>query len=1339
MKRYNIKMRKKILGGSILLLISVLVLFVQYRQIELKREARSNLLASEQNKQHLSGESPAPMEEVDSDLYPDGQEQLAQLEYLKRIDPALGIVPYERLITANKQTDLLLRQRAPISGVSWEERGPNNIAGRTRALMWDPNDMTHKKVWAGGIGGGLWYTDDITATSPVWNKVNDFWNNIAISAIAYNPGNTQELYVGTGEGWRNDNNFQAGSGMWKSSNGGSTWSLLANTDPGSGSIDSDWRYINKIVVKSNGYVFATTKGRTGPYGGIMRSTDGGNTWTKVLSVYPGTYNWGADIEVAANGDLYCSFGVLTFGRVYKSTNANNGALGTWTDLSSNIVLANVERIELACAPSDSNIIYAVARIYNGTANDIGWFKVSIDRGTTWSQIAIPRLVDDGTTHFTRGQGTYDLILAVHPTNPNYVLAGGIDLHRTTNGGTSWTGISHWTGSFGKPYVHADQHMILFRPGDSNQAIFSNDGGVFYSTNAGDGSATPVFSAKNTGYNVTELQTCAVKNTVNNHYFLTGSQDNSTQRFSMPQMNSTVVVIGGDGGYAHIDQLNPSIQLGSIVNNIIYRSLDGGLSFSLILNENTGWFVCPSEYDSQRKIFYSCANSGMLKKISGVDAAFTISDITILAGSAKACALKLSPFNDVLFAGMDNGQIYKLTNPSTGSPTPTRIDNGVTPITNIGWVSSIDVGANDNQILVTYSNYGVISVWETTDGGSHWYNKEGNLPDIPILWILYNPDNRNQVLAATEIGVWSTDNFQPGTSAAPVWGTSNNGLANTRCTMLRYRSADKLVAVSTAGRGLFTSDIFVTTPIADFIVDQSVSCTGSLTAHFSDASLRANNSWAWDIDNNGTTDYTVRNPTHIYTTPGFYSVKLTINAGDTSITKQNFITVPNIGPTPNTECIVPTNSNLGNTGGYGIYRFALRQIDNTTPNNEGSYQNYTCPQFATLGLNTLYNATIQTGTINVSGAKVYLDYNDSGIFETGEAILTFPSNTEGTRTLPFTTPASGVMLNRPLLLRVISRASVPANPCDIGINGQVEDYKVYFCNSDLPTPNTECTVPNNSNLNNDQGYGIYRFVLNQIDNTTPNNDGSYQLYSCPQFSTLYLNTLYNVTIQTGTLNVSSAKVYLDYNNSGVFEAGEAILAFPSNTEGTRTLPFTTPASGVISNRSLLLRVVSRGPVPTTPCDIGSYGQVEDYTVVFPCNLIVTQTSGSAYGSLSAVMNCANSGDTVRIAASLANQTINIGSSAITINKNVVIMALGANTIITGSGTQIFSVSTGKNLELSNVTVIAGTSLTSGAINNNGILKLNNSKILRNPGVSNATLIRNQMGSQMNTFGSCFINN
>ncbi|MFZ1676949.1 MAG: GEVED domain-containing protein [Saprospiraceae bacterium] len=1100
-----------------------------------------------------------------------------ELDFMKTMDPALGAVPYERLFKANMDLQRAMKQRAPISGVSWKERGPYNVGGRTRAIMFDPNDATHKKVWAGGVGGGLWFTNDVTIADPVWNKVNDFWDNIAVTTLAYNPANTQELYAGTGEGWMNGGS-QDGSGIWKSSNGGGSWTLLASTAPGAFNSSSDFHNIQKIVVKADGTVYAATRGYFINAGGIMRSTNGGTNWTKVLTVYTGSgslYDWAADVEIAANGDVYASFGMGSDGRLYKTRNASNGAV--WRNISTNINVTGVQRIEIACAPSNFLVLYAVSA--NGaTPNDIQWLKMSTDSGQTWTTKTIPKIVDDNTTHFTVGQGWYDLIMAVHPTNSNVVLAGGRDLFRTTDGGTSWTGISHWYGGFSKPYVHADQHVIAFRPTLPNEVVFGNDAGVFYSSNAGNTGATPSFDDQNKGFNVTQFYSCATRNEYNSNYFLGGAQDNGTIQLRIPQGQSTDVT-GGDGAFCFVDQVDPDNQLAAYTYNYIFRSLDNGYSFGLIVNNTiSGLFINPGDYDNTRKILYASGGNDTIKRYSGIDALAIPPTTNLLfsIGGTKASAFKVSPFNDVLFFGTASGRVYKVVSASTGAPTLTRIDNGATPITTVGWISNIDTGEDDNHLLVSFSNYGVISLWETSDGGGHWYNKEGNLPDIPVRWAIYNPDNRNQVLAATEIGVYSSDNFAHNTVTAPVWGTSNIGLANTRCDMLKYRSSDKMVLVGTHGRGLFTTDIFSAGVVADFTSDVTTTCSGSLTVHFYDASIHPNGTWAWDVDNNGTTDYTTQNPTHTYNTPGTYSVKLTVNSGATEITKYNFINVISTGPVANTGCTISPNSNTTSMAFIGIHRFALGTIDRVSPPDDGDYHDYTCGNATSLDMNTLYNVTVQTGVYNPEGANFFIDYNNNGNLEAGESVGTFPVNTNGTRTISFTTPSS------------------------------------------------------------------------------PN---------------------------------------------------------------------------VVTHKNLRARILSRlNNIPADACNVGTYGQAEDYTVYFNCTLLVTQTSGSAPGSINAAIACANPGDTIRISAALAGQTVLFGGSVVALNKNLTFIGLGANTNLTWSGpTGYFNIIAGTNIEFKDLTITAGANASTGAFFNSGNLILNHATIHRGSGPGTAILLRNQPGS------------
>lgn len=209
-------------------------------------------------------------------------------------DPGLGYVPEGAGLAAFRlmQKHLDEYQAKAISGVSWTERGPNDIGGRTRALMWDPN--TPNKVWAGGVGGGLWYNTNVSNASVVWQSVNDFWANIAITTITYDPSNTQTFYVGTGEGFFGSSEIQ-GAGIWKSTNGGTSWAQLSSTD------NSNFLRVQKVAVTSSGTVLAAT--RTGLY----RSTNGGSSWTTIKT---GRF---ADIEVASNGDVYASEGIFSTG------------------------------------------------------------------------------------------------------------------------------------------------------------------------------------------------------------------------------------------------------------------------------------------------------------------------------------------------------------------------------------------------------------------------------------------------------------------------------------------------------------------------------------------------------------------------------------------------------------------------------------------------------------------------------------------------------------------------------------------------------------------------------------------------------------------------------------------------------------------------------------------------------------------------------------------------------------------------------------------------------------------------------------------------------------------
>ncbi|MBV6645442.1 MAG: Ig-like domain-containing protein [Cyclobacteriaceae bacterium] len=693
--------------------------------------------------------------------------------------------------------DNAIAQFDAIPGVVWKERGPDNIGGRTRALMFDPNDTTVKKVWAGGVSGGIWYNNDITDPNSSWQTVDDFLANLAITSITYDPTNTMVFYAATGEGYFNADAVR-GSGIFKSTDGGTSWDLLAST------VENDsFSYVQKVVVTGQGTVIATTRDATAnvDLGGVFRSTDDGATWTRVLTAR------GADIEIAANGDIYVSRGLFSPGTVSRSV--DDGV--NWTDVTP--PGGEPERIELAVAQSVSSttattVIYALAS--DNTA--VEWFQKSTDGGATWTSLTIPEYREQNCStngrDFARGQAWYDLIIEVSPIDPDVLLMGGINVLKSSDGGVNTAEISYWTGGC-DTYVHADIHNIVFRPGFPAQVIVGSDGGVSYSTDAGVLS-DPEFENRNKNYSVTQFYAVAADNVAGSGYFLAGSQDNGTQQFTDANGASTEEATGGDGAFCFVDQDDRDFQVTSFIFNSYRHSSNGGDSFTAITNDqNSGRFINPTDYDNVTGILYSAGNTDELKRIQSIDSSTPASQetITVDLGTGQISALRADAAqSNRVFVGTGSGNVYRIDSAHAATPVVTDITGTI----DVGLISSIDIGSSDDELIVTLSNYGVKSVWYTDNGGDTWTSKDEDtygLPNMPIRWALFNPMNTSQVLLATELGVWSTNDVK---AANPGWEPTNNNLANVRCDMLQFREADSVVVVGTHGRGLFTTDIFSAT-------------------------------------------------------------------------------------------------------------------------------------------------------------------------------------------------------------------------------------------------------------------------------------------------------------------------------------------------------------------------------------------------------------------------------------------------------------------------------------------------------------------------------------------------
>ena len=724
-------------------------------------------------------------------------------------DPATGTVPTERLLAAARFNEKALQQAAQrgtattgLSNAAWVERGPTNVGGRILALLVEPSDATGNTVWAGTAGGGLWKATSANTAGAQWTNVNSQLSNLAVAAVAADPG-TSVRYLGTGEGFYGSASVQ-GAGLWKSTNAGATWTQLPGT------ANSNFYYTQKIVVHPVTHdVYAATRA------GLWRSQNGGTTWAQVLSLSTSpasVSNRVADLEIAADNTLFVAFGIFSTDGIYRSATGN---VGSWTNLNtlagSGLPTTGYERIEVACAPSDANRVYAAFQSSAADTPVLGVYR-SLNKGTTWEALPMPTDADTGIGNdYSRGQSWYDLPLGVSPTDPNTLWVGGIDLFKTTNGGAapasavSWQQVTHWYGGFGFQNVHADQHAIVFPDGNGSKVYFGNDGGFFFSTNPN--AAVPALTAGNTRLNVTQFYAVAMHPT-NANYFLAGAQDNGSQQFTAAGANTTTEVTGGDGAFCAIDQDNPAVQFTSYVYNDYYRSTDGGATFTEFYWSGTaGSFINPWEYDSKANVLYArwSGNNYMAWYDAGDPAGVgSAQAISLGTGSGSITHITVSPLtNNRLYVGTDAGKILRVdnANPITGTPAVTTLRTG-TAGTSVSCVA-VDP-ANENHLLATYSNYGIVSVYETTNGGTTWATVEGNLPDMPVRWALFDPRGTSRALLATEMGVYATDRLN---GASTVWNPTTNGPLNVRVDMLRYRPGDKLVAAATHGRGLFTSAMF----------------------------------------------------------------------------------------------------------------------------------------------------------------------------------------------------------------------------------------------------------------------------------------------------------------------------------------------------------------------------------------------------------------------------------------------------------------------------------------------------------------------------------------------------
>jgi len=769
------------------------------------------------------------------------------LERLK--DPATGQIP-KGIRHLEREFAKTLPSDRGSRNLSWLARGPHNIGGRTRALAYDCQNPDH--LIAGGVTGAMYASEN---AGDSWTRVtsNDHFPTVSCIAQDTRPGKTNTWYYGTGElrGGYITSQFYFGDGVYKSTDNGYTWQPLVSTQTNTPqSFDSEWNFVNRVAVDASNdsldIVYAAT------YGGIRRSEDGGNTWTEVLGAQsPPTY--------------YSEMAITTTGTVYASLDSDGAEKGIWRS-ANGIQWVNItpidtfppvyERIVIAINPSNENELYFLAKTPGYGAYSQAFFGyedynslwkytyISGDgsgNGGTWQNLSenlpvnSPFVFDNFYT-----QSNYNMAIAVSPHNPNLIIIGATNLYRSTDGFTTahsttqiggyWVNSSLPAGSWGSyQNHHPDQHLIVFHPTDTNTVFSANDGGIYKATAIYD--SIVVWETMNHGYNTTQVYTVGFDASTTDDVLMAGFQDNANYFVNSADTTAPwTMPLNGDGSYMGIPP-GKDYYILSINRGKIYKmDLDNNgqvLGFNRMdpigVAEDDYLFINPLIMDPKDPdILYVAAGKKLYRndELSAIPLAGNHDSISQgwfaysaeVSGTVQISCLDVSenPAHTVWY-GTTARKVYKVENADQGDPAHIAMPIIQFPV---AYVSRIAVHPQHaDTVVVVFSNYQVISLYYTFDGGTTWKSGAGNLeqnangsgngPSIGCVDILPRPDG-DIFIVGTSVGAFATYHLDGNNTMWTQFGADAFG--NSIIEDIKVRELDGLIVIGTYGKGVYSTKV-----------------------------------------------------------------------------------------------------------------------------------------------------------------------------------------------------------------------------------------------------------------------------------------------------------------------------------------------------------------------------------------------------------------------------------------------------------------------------------------------------------------------------------------------------
>jgi PKD repeat protein/photosystem II stability/assembly factor-like uncharacterized protein len=742
-------------------------------------------------------------------------------------------------------------------GGDWSNLGPffvpgskgYNGLGRIISIAFHPTD--ENTIFIGAPAGGLWVTHD---KGQSWHTETDVLPTLGVSSIVIDHVNPDVMYIGSGD---RDSGDSPGMGVLKSYDSGMTWELHNN---GMG-----LRTVGRMIMhpEDNMMLLAATNA------GIYKTTDGGANWQIITG---GNFK-----EIVFKTDDPSEVYASANGSFYRSENTGE----SFEMITSGLPAGYRGVIGLSAA--NPEVVYF---LITTSSEFIGLYR-SLDAGLTFiERSTTPNIMSWGCKGGSGGQAWFDLDIADDPENPLIIFAGGVNCFKSTDGGVTWNISSHWWGDCGVPAVHADLHVLEYSPLDG-RLYAGNDGGIYWT---GDGGTS--WYEISDGLAVSQTYKIGQSATMRDKV-INGYQDNGSATYTGSP--SWIPVIGGDGMECEVDHENPVYSYGTlyygdifrITNNVNPHKVAGNDTYGI--NESGGW-VTPfllHKGDANR-MFVGYKNIWRGNNLrSGTPQWQKISDNLGNSNSSNMRVLEQSPVSfEILYAARDDKKLFRCDNVNKQNPLWSDI-SGFLPDNSS--INDLEAHPFDEQIV--YMAQGT-KIYKSADKGQSWEDISGSLPGVTMNSIAYYENSHEGLYVATDIGIYYKDAFLAG------WIRYSDGFpASGRVTEAEIyhdpqNPENDVIRACTYGRGLWESEMYYDTPVADFEADQTL-IPPYCEISFFDLSAGVPTSWQWEFEGADPAYSNEKNPGGIvYEQPGSYKVTLTVSnkAGTDQLVLENYVTV-----------------------------------------------------------------------------------------------------------------------------------------------------------------------------------------------------------------------------------------------------------------------------------------------------------------------------------------------------------------------------------------------------------------------------------------------------------------